>query len=79
MQKFKLVGVVDRTVTDVISLTIEAEDHSEAFEKAREVLRKYPEKHEVQGVPFCYVDSREWDEPELLDLRYAVDEDEGIA
>lgn len=76
-RKYPLTAVVDRTVTDTIDLTVEADDEATAYDIARKVLDKFPEAHGESGVKFCYVTHREYGRPELLDLKDT--EDEGVA
>lgn len=66
--KYKLIATVFRQVTDTILLSVDASDKDEAYGKARQVLEKYPEGHDVDGVPFCFVENRELHEPHLLSL-----------
>lgn len=78
MKKYPLVAVVDRTVTDIISLTVEAESESAAYEIAGRVLEKFPHPHNEEGVSFCFVEQRKYHDPELMDLRDQLnEEDEG--
>lgn len=77
MKKYPLSAIVDRTVTDHISITVEAESESAAYEIARKVLDRFPDPHGEEGCSFCYVDARENSMPELIDLR--AKEEEAIA
>lgn len=55
---FPLVATVERTVVDTISLRVEAISLDEAAEKAKQVVEKLPNAHEVDGVDYCYVENR---------------------
>lgn len=74
MSKYKLVGVVDRTISDTIHLTVEADGLGEACLTARRVLQKYPKPHEEDGVPFAYISHRDWGTPDLVTLEEEPEE-----
>lgn len=67
--KYRFAGIVDRMVTDEVELILEADDEGEAFLRARQVLDKFPEPHDVDDVYFCYVNKRYYHSPELYDLK----------
>lgn len=76
--KYQMVGVVERIVTDIVTLTVEADTEEQAYEKSRAVLISFPNPHGEDGVPFCYVDKRKYHEPtEIIDIY--MQEDHGIA
>lgn len=66
--KYPLIATVDRTVTDVIRMSVEADDENEAYLIARRVLEKFPQPHSEEGVVFCYVENRHYHEPDLVDI-----------
>lgn len=73
MAKYRFVGTVFRQVTDTISVVVECDDELEAYNKARTVLEDFPKPHDVEGVPFCFVENRELHEPHLLDLQFVTE------
>ena len=76
-RKFPLTATVDRMVTDTISLEVMAHTEQQAYDKARAVLDKFPEPHNQDGVPMCYVSNRQYHLPELIDI--SDQEDIGVA
>lgn len=77
MQKYPLVGIVERRVTDIVTITVNADSEEEAYDLARKVLEKFPDPHTYDGVDYCYTERREYRDSELVDLR--EQEDVGIA
>jgi len=69
--KYEMTAIVDRVVTDHISLKVEAATEDEAFLIARRALLRFPDDHgeDEKAVPFCYVDKRENSSGELMELR----------
>lgn len=68
MTKYVFTATVYRTVTDTMSIVVEATDAAEAHQKASQMLGCYPQPHPIEGVPFCFVENRDTGEPHLLDL-----------
>lgn len=74
MEKFHLLARVKHTVTDVVTLTVEAENEAEAFDKAKEALLVYPRPHDVEGIPYCYIEHRVFNDTQLEDLQNMEEE-----
>lgn len=77
MSKYQLTAIVDRTVTDTINLTVNADDEGEAYLVARRVLDKFPDAHEEDNVPFCQIVHRHNHSPMLVEI--TPEEDQGVA
>lgn len=69
MPTFEMKAIVQRTVTDNISLTVEAKDVIEAYGVAEEALKSFPEPHGEDGVSYMYIDERMNGEASVMDLR----------
>jgi len=68
MPRFPLVATVQRVVTDTITLIVEADNEFEAFVKAEDVLESFPENHIIDGVPYCYIEDREYNDNTVLKI-----------
>lgn len=73
MVKFPLVVTVQKTIIDVISVSVEAENVEDATEKAMRVAKEYPSPHEVDGIKYCYVENRSYDNVVILDVENKED------
>lgn len=69
MEKFELVGRVKHSITDIVSLVVEAENEGEAFEKARDVLKTFPQENNVPDVPYCYIEHRIFNDTTVEDVQ----------
>lgn len=67
--KYPLEAVVQRVVTDVVTLTVEADNEFEALHKADQVLKIFPEPHDIPGVDYCFVEHRTNGDVEVLSLK----------
>jgi hypothetical protein len=68
MEKYYLLARVNHKVTDVVTLTVEAESQSAAFEKAKQVLEIFPRPQDMEGVPYCYIEHRYYDNTEVAHI-----------
>lgn len=59
MPKYELEARVKRVVLDTITLSVVADSEAEARNKAYRVLEDYPEPHDEEGVPYCFIEDRE--------------------
>lgn len=73
MFRFPLVATVHRTVTDTVTLIVEAENEFEAFVTAEAVLEKFPDEHGEEGVPYCYIEDRTYNSAEVLKIEVEAD------
>lgn len=78
MNKYPMVGVVTRSITDTITLYVEAEDEQSAYDLARKALQKFPDPHPEDGILRCYIDNRVYGEADLADLRIAVEDESAV-
>ncbi len=67
-QRYFLLAEVKHRITDVITLTVEAESEEEAFAKAKEVLEVFPRPVEQEGVPYCYIENRFFEDTEVTSI-----------
>lgn len=75
--KFQFTGKVRRVVEDTISVVVDSDTETDAYEKAEKVLKMFPKEHTEEGVPFCYIENRDYLETEVIDLD--MREDKGVA
>lgn len=75
--KFAFEAVVKRVITDTITLNVEAKDELTALAKAEEVLRHFPEGHNVPGVDYCYIENRVNGDVEIISIE--DQKDHGVA
>jgi hypothetical protein len=68
MPTFKFVAEVTREVTDTVLINVNAESELHAGAIVEEVLQKYPKEHNEVGVPFCYIDNRDYGEVISMDF-----------
>lgn len=73
MYRFPLVATVTRRVTDTVTLIVEADNEFEAFVKAEDALEKFPDAHFEEGIPYCYIEDRTYNDAEVLKIE--VDSD----
>ena len=65
--RYEVTVKVRRIVIETIDLILDAKDNEEAFLKIEEVLTSFPEGHNVDGVPYCFVKDRWQEDGEILD------------
>lgn len=75
MEKFHLLARLNHRITDVVTLTVEAENQSDAFAKAKRALSTFPVT-EVEGIPYCYIEHRYFNETEVAHIE-DMEEDDG--
>ncbi len=74
---YKLEATVVRTVTDDISIHVEAASEGEAKETAFKVLMRFPDDHKEDGVNYCYLNSRTPGGIDMISLD--LEEEKGVA
>lgn len=73
-KKYHYTAVVERTVTDSIRLSVNASGPEEAQSLAEEALSVFPK--EVEGdVPYLYIEHRQNDGIEIIDLEEVIHSD----
>jgi len=72
---YNLVATTIRAVTDRVLLVVEADNYTQALTKAEEVLNTFPDAHQVDNVPYVYIEHRDNGENHIMDIR-GVDADE---
>jgi hypothetical protein len=75
MERYQLLARVQHSVTDVITLNVDAETVEEAFTKAKAVLSVFPRPSDEPGVPYCYVEHRVFNDSEIKHIE-VMDEDD---
>lgn len=68
MYKFQLLAQVKHRITDVLTLTVEAENEEEAFAKAKDALEVFPRPCESDDIPYCYIEHRTFDDTEVVSI-----------
>ena len=68
MPRFYIVAEVRREILDNVSLRVEADDLSDAYKKAKEALKDYPEKTNGNYIPYIYIDNRMYLSNEVTSL-----------
>lgn len=61
MHEYKFEAKVRRTVIDQIFLKVNANTYQEALDKAEATLEVFPNISSEPDVPFCYINSREFE------------------
>lgn len=67
--KYHLIGTVERVVTDLIHLDVEAKTEAGALDTARRVLSVFPEGHDEDGIDYCYLSKRNYDRVESIEIQ----------
>jgi hypothetical protein len=75
VEKFQLLGRVKHSITDVVTMTVEADSEEEAMNKARRVLELFPRPHTENGVPYCYIEHRVYNDTEVEHLENMQSDD----
>ncbi len=76
MPQFHMAATTIRAITDIVSLSVEAEDLTEAMTKAELVLDNFPNPHTVEGVSYVYVDHRDYGDVAIMDLKEIEQEED---
>lgn len=67
--KFKLIGVVDKSYQDTITMTVEADSLLEAHQKGRDFLCQFPKSVTVEGVTRPSIDNRDYKYSKVVSCR----------
>lgn len=76
MEKYFFSVVVDRTVTDTLSLAVDADNIQDAIEMAAEAARRFPNHQSVPRVSHCLTENREVTESKLEAIERVVRTDD---
>jgi hypothetical protein len=74
--KYQLLARVNHKVTDMVTLTVEAESQSDAFEKAKRVLQIFPRPQDMEGVPYCYIEHRYYTDTDVAHIEEMMEGDD---
>jgi len=78
MPFYDFIATTIRAVTDRVTLTVEADDYGKAMLKAEQALDRFPQPHDIEGIPYMYVAHRDDGEVHIMELREIIDEDDDI-
>lgn len=68
MPQFTISSVVNRMITDKVTLRVNANSVDEAKTMALQALDAYPEAHNFPEINYMYIDDREYHEPSSIEL-----------
>lgn len=75
-KRYALLAEVRHDITDVVTLTVEAENETEAFDKAKECLEVFPRPVEYDGVRSCYIEHRVFNDTKVIKIENMERSDE---